>query len=146
MSENEKESKVLIDKVLNITDSKKEVEELDNTKEFNLVKLLNGQIERNKSKHELKESTIAQLNERLSDQDEKIPAGLLIRLLEVLDRSDTDLSLGIINAGKDLAFTKAFSKRDNEESLSFSKEDVELVKKLLKSISFLETLTKSEGS
>jgi len=138
----------LVDKVLATSDSQKDrgEEELDNTKDLNLVKLLNNQLDKAKTKNLLKEAVVTKIKERVDDTTDgnEISTNALIHLLEILEKSDTDLTLGIISAGKDHAFLQAL-KGKREEGVNFSKEDIELVKKLSKAIGYLETVTKNEG-
>jgi len=151
MAENEENNidMTLIDKVLATSESQKsrDAEEIDNTRDLNLVKLLNNQIERASSKYTLKDSVIDKIKLRIDDDTEgnEISTNALIHLLEILDKGDNDLMISIISASKDHAFLQALQKNKNNEGVNFSKEDIELVKRLVKSISYLETVTKSEG-
>jgi len=146
--ENELESgaEELINNVLAESPSQQDRENLDATRDFNLVNLLNNQLLRAQTKNALKNTVIERITERVNREDDTgVSTTALIRLLEILDKGDTDLTLAVINAGKDMSFMKALAKGNEDKGVNMTKEDLELIKKLVKSIGFLETLQKKEG-
>ena len=136
----------IIDKVLATSESQKDrTDEVDNTRDLNLVKLLNNQIERASSKYTLKDSVISKIKDRIADETEgnEITTSALIHLLEILDRGDNDLMISIISASKDHAFLQTL--KNKNDGVNFSKEDMELFKKVVSAISYIETVAKAEG-
>lgn len=133
----------LINNILDKSDSQKDRENLGNTKSHNLVNFLNSQIEKSTAKNDLRNDVIEKLKKKVSDKDDQIPTIVLIRLLEILEKADNDLTLGIFNSMEKAALFKILTgekESGKNSSLDFNKEDVDKVKKLLNYISQLDII------
>jgi hypothetical protein len=141
-----KNKEEIIDDVLHESDSQKDREEIETTKSLNLVNFINSQIEKANAKNNLRDDVISKLKAKVSNNEDELPAIVLIRLLEILEKSDNDLTLGMVNIMKDASLIKALvGEKDNEKdnSMDINKEDVDKIKKIA---NYLDKLNIIEGS
>ena len=142
-----KDKENIIDSLLNESDSQKDRNNLETTKSLNLINFLNSQIEKSNAKNSLRDDVIGKLKKKVSDKDDEIPTIVLIRLLEILEKADNDLTLGILSSMKEAAILKKLTgeKEDSikKDSLEFNKDDIDKVKKVL---SYLNKLEVTEGN
>jgi hypothetical protein len=144
----EKNKEDIIDSVLDKSDSQQDRKDLEVTKSLNLINFLNNQIEKSNAKDGLRDDVISELKNAVRDKNEKLPAIVLIRLLEVLEKSNNDVTLGVLSTMKDTALIKALTGEkgkngSNDKSFEMNKDDVDNVKKLL---NYLNKVDVSEGN
>ena len=139
----EKNKEDIINNVLHESESQKDREEIETTKSLNLVNFINSQIEKSNAKNDLRDNVISKLKQRVSSNEDELPAIVLIRLLEILEKSDNDLTLGMINIMKDASLIKALTgekESGKDTAMDINKEDVDKVKKLLNYINKLDVV------
>jgi len=146
----------LISKIENITSEVESNSIVDRNKikeeSFkNLMGFLNGYIKRSASKSNLKEKVEQMLFDKLESEEEDVPYGVLIKLIEVLSKSETDASLPI------LRIIESATKVDKEleappvnqpgfiEGSSVTTEDIKGFKQLLELVNGLKSSEFTEG-
>ena len=137
----------VIDNTLQESDSQKDRGSLENTKSLNLINFLNNQIEKSTAKNKLRDDVISKLKNKISNKNDEVPTLVLIRLLEILERADNDLTLGILSSMKEAALLKKLTGEgvggsEKKESLEFNAEELDKFKKIL---SYIENVDTAEG-
>ena len=139
-----------IDKVLNISNSQLDRNRIKEESFVNLMTFMNVAIMKASTQNRLKEKVEALLLERIEDEDEEIPYGVLIKLIEILGKNEVDASIPILKiieqANKQpepsLPENPTRSGKENSNS-GISGEEVKKVKNILK---IIDNLEKSEFS
>lgn len=135
----------IVDSVLEKSESQEDRESLEVSKSLNLVKFLNTQVEKSNAKDTLRAELIDDLRKDLQNKDEKLPALVKIRLLEVLEKSGNDFTLGVLASMRDASFIKAMTEKGkldgsgDDKSYEINKDDMDKFKKLAKYMDMIDT-------
>lgn len=142
--ENEKKD-LLINKDDKLSESKKDKLTLDSTKSINVINFINSQVTKAAETNELKVQAIQAIVSRLSseNEDEKLTNLELLKLLEIVSKSDNEFSLGVLQSAKDIAELEVRKQQGDygKKESDISSEDIQKVKKLF---SIFDKLDKSE--
>lgn len=139
-------SKDLITKIDKLTEESNSQKDKMNIKKIaseNLIVFLNSYIEKVSTKNDLKSRVEGLLLKKIDDEDDDLPYGVLIKLLEVLGKNETDSASPILkileSAVKQPESESNLNPKGelNEES-KITQEDYKSVKKILKIIDDLE--------
>lgn len=144
----ENNTKSLINKVISESDSEKDRKEIDNLKSLNLIHFINGQLEKALSKDCLRNSVLSKLKNRVDTNDpeaEELNNVELIKLLEILEKADNEMTSVIFSNLKDLAVPQNKRDNDSEDDLNFTKEDVNKIKKIFGYINLLDNKEGKNG-
>jgi hypothetical protein len=148
------DNKELINKIEDInkeTESIKDRERVEDIAKANLFNFLNGYIKRSATKSDLKNKVETMLFEKLEREEEDVPYGVLIKLQEILSKSETDAAIPI------LKILEAATKREKESELpapsetlkigenNVSTEDIKVFKNILELFNGLKKSEFTEG-
>lgn len=140
-NEQEKEVLTLADSITEQSKSEQDRTQLDKLKSLNLLKFINAQIDRATTKDDLKSSVIEKITERLrgSDPEEELTNVELIKLLEILNKNDTDFSSNVMNS-----ITELYKIKQEEESKNkkLGTDDTPITKEDLKQLKDLSSIFK----
>jgi len=92
---------------------------LDSTRELNIVHFINAQIAKISKRDDLKTAVLNKLKFLVDSNDMEIGVPALVKILEILDKSDNDALIGVLNASQ---LAKA-SKEDKKDSLPPDKQN-----------------------
>jgi len=137
----EEKELVLIDKVLEESSSQKDRQDIDNTKNLNLINFIEKQINKVNAKDTLRNSVLDKLKQKVNSQNEELTPVELIKLLEILEKTDNEMTSIIFENIKE-AGNKSHQDKDSEE-INFTAEDFSIIKKLVK---YIDLLDKTEGN
>ena len=131
----EKDIDEIVDSVTKNTKSESDRLELDKIKSLNLLKFIDAQIQRAVAKDDLKSEVTRKINKRVmsSDPDEEMTNVELIKLLEILNRSENDFSSNVMNSITELYRIKQeeeSNKRNNSGNDKITKEDIKELREL----------------
>ena len=152
MTEENKELTTKIEAINNETESMKDRARVEDIAKNNLFGFLNGYISRSASKSELKEKVEKMLSDKLDREEDDVPYGVLIKLQEILSKSETDAAIPI------LRILEAATKKEKETETpvlldsttqingqSITTEDLKGFKKLLELAEKLKNSEFGEG-
>ena len=122
--------------------------ELKDQVELNLLKFIDSQIEKVNNENSLKRDVLFELSQRVNNCEDPINDLVLLKLLEILSKTDNDIALGIMDLMKTnnkgnsgIGEDHKPSEEEQSKESDLTKEDVADVKDLLKT---LEKVKKSE--
>ncbi len=134
------EKELLIDKALQESDSQKDRNEIDSLRSLNLLTFIEKQIKKADSKDTLRSSVLSKLLNRINSQDadnDDLNNVELIKLLEILEKTDNDLTSIIFENMKDLSLANQ-KEKDKEGDFNITVEDMNIIKKYYKYVELLE--------
>lgn len=131
----EKDVDTLADSILELSESEKERSQIDSLKSLNLLKFIDAQVCKATQGNDLKSEVKRELERRLADgqDDQELTNVELIKLLEILNKDDTDYSSNIMNSITELYKIKQEeerSKANPAKSDNITKEDLQQIKDL----------------
>lgn len=138
-----------INDLSNLSQSQKDKLTLDDSIKHSLFSFLLSQMQRSVSKNELREEVSSILLSRVKSDvpEERISTGSLIKILEVLNKSENESSFNILSILKEKMKVEINNNIPPTQSTlpesEFTSEDHQKVKKVLK---FFDKLGKSEFS
>jgi len=135
-----------VDEVFELTESQKDRDSVAKLSVENLYGFLNGYMRNISSKNALKNKIESLLLTRIEEEEEDLPYGVLIKLLEVLGKNEVEAAtpiLKIIEAAvkqPESSFNPNAGTKEDEkdESSKVTQDDYKNVKKFLKVIEDLE--------
>lgn len=116
----------------------------------NLMGFLNGYIARSTSKSKLKEKVEDMLLAKLEAEEEDVPYGVLIKLQEILSKSETDSAIPILKIIESATKSEKepeqplLSTNPNSSTSGITTEDMKGYKKLLELLEVQKDLKKTE--
>lgn len=137
----------LIDNIIEPSQSEKDRSQIDSLKSLNLLRFIDAQVNKATQIDDLKNDAKNELKRRLNEgkEDEVLTNVELIKLVEVLNKDDTDFSSNLMSSitelykiKKDLDENERNPKKGNE---TITKEDLQQLKELAK---IFKKLTTSE--
>ncbi len=107
------------------------IKELDDSKDLTLIKFINSNMRKALAKDSLRTKIIELLNNRLNRTDsDDITFGELMQALAIMDKNDNDLTLGFVNALKDLQQPPEPSK-NGEGGNNFTGKEMQVLRKAI---------------
>lgn len=143
--EEEQEKEQLINSIVETkTESQRDKENLVVEKGLNLVTFVNNAVKKSETKDNLRNALITKLQKRILSDENSLETELnnveMIKLLEIIEKSDNDFISVIMSGAKDFLGKKTSKEEDDE--LDVTVEDMNKFKKIA---GYLKKLDTSEG-
>lgn len=143
--EEEQEKEQLINSIVETkTESQRDKENLVVEKGLNLVTFVNNAVKKSETKDNLRNALITKLQKRILSDENSLETELnnveMIKLLEIIEKSDNDFISVIMSGAKDFLGKKV--QKEDDDELDVTVEDMNKFKKIA---GYLKKLDTSEG-